>query len=87
MTLERTVFSRTQHALAATGDSARAAQVALRLVADADPLFAQSAVADAAKVGGAAARAALTAALPKESRVFVRLAIQNALKPPAGPPR
>ena len=40
-------------ALAATGDSARASQVALRLVADPDPLFAQSAVADAAKVGGA----------------------------------
>ena len=69
-------------ALAATGDSARASQVALRLVADPDPLFAQSAVADAAKVGGARARAALSAALPKETRVFVRLAIQNALKPP-----
>jgi len=70
-------------ALAATGDSARASQVALQLVADPDPLFAQSAVADAAKVGGANARAALSAALPKETRVFVRLAIQNALKPPA----
>jgi len=72
-------------ALAATGDSARASQVALKLVADPDPLFAESAVADAAKVGGASARAALTRALPKESRVFVRLAIQNALKPPAAP--
>ena len=74
-------------ALAATGDSARASQVALRLVADPDPLFAQSAVRDAAKVGGASARAALNAALPKESRVFVRLAIQNALKPPPPAPR
>ncbi len=69
-------------ALAATGDSARASRVALRLVADPDPLFAQAAVRDAAKVGGASARAALAAALPKESRVFVRLAIQRALNPP-----
>jgi len=73
-------------ALAATGDSARASQVALKLVADPDPLFAQSAVADAAKVGGASARAHLATALAKETRVFVRLAIQKALTPPASPP-
>ena len=72
--------------LAATGDSARASRVALGLVADPDPLFAQAAVRDAAKVGGASARAALSAALPKESRVFVRLAIRNALQPPAPSP-
>ena len=68
--------------LAASGDSARAATVALRLIADPDPLFASSAVRVAARVGGAAARAQLQQALAREQRVFVRFAIQQALAPP-----
>ncbi|MFN8652582.1 MAG: M1 family aminopeptidase [Gemmatimonadales bacterium] len=63
--------------LAASGDSARAAAVALRLASDPDPLFAVSAVRVAGRVGGPAAKAQLKAALPKETRVFVRQAIQK----------
>ena len=72
-------------ALAASGDSARATRLALRLIADPDPLFARAAVVDAGKVGGAQARAALAAALPKETRVFVRIAMQDALKTAVAP--
>ena len=67
--------------LAQSGDSARATAVALRLIADPDPLFAQAAVRTAARVGGAAARARLQQALAQEKRVFVRIAIQRALGP------
>jgi HEAT repeat protein len=67
--------------LVASGDSARAALVALRLVADPDPLFAVAAVRAAARAGGVAARAQLQQALPHESRVFVRQAIRQALAP------
>jgi HEAT repeat protein len=63
----------------ATNDPARATQVALAAVGDYDPLFAVSAVQTAARVGGPAAKAQLTAALPKETRVTVRSAIQGAL--------
>lgn len=66
-------------ALAQTGDSARASAVALRAVGDYDPLFAVTAVDVAARMGGASARAALTADLKKETRVTVRLAITRAL--------
>ncbi|MGE5743232.1 MAG: M1 family aminopeptidase [Gemmatimonadota bacterium] len=65
----------------AASDSARATTVALRLIADPDPLFASSAVRIAARVGGAAAKARLQQALAQEKRVFVRLAIQRALAP------
>jgi HEAT repeat protein len=84
---ERSLRTTALDALAASGDSVRATRVALKLIADPDPLFARAAVADAGKVGGATARAALTAALPKETRVFVRIAIQEALKPAPGPGR
>ncbi|HWA58374.1 MAG TPA: M1 family aminopeptidase [Gemmatimonadales bacterium] len=63
------------NALAASGDSTRAAAVALRLVSDPDPLFAVAAVRVAGRVGGEAAKARLKRALPKETRVFVRQAI------------
>ncbi|HTS90083.1 MAG TPA: M1 family aminopeptidase [Gemmatimonadales bacterium] len=69
------------NALLSTGDSARAASVALRLIGDPDPLFATAAVRVAARAGGASARASLEAALPRESRVFVRAAIDRALHP------
>lgn len=64
-------------ALVASGDSTRAATMALRLVADPDPLFAVAAVRAAARATGA--RAQLQQALTRESRVMVRLAIQQAL--------
>ncbi len=83
-TEDRNIRTSGLQALAASGDSARAAAVALRLIADPDPLFASAAVRTAGRVGGAAARAALTQALAKESRVFVRLAIQQVLTPTSG---
>ena len=70
--------------LAATGDSARATSVALRLIGDYDPLFAVSAVRVVAQVGGDAGKAKLRDALKKETRVFVRLAMRNALNPSPG---
>ena len=71
--------------LAATGDSARATSVALRLIGDYDPRFAVSAVQVVGQVGGDAGKAKLRDALKKETRVFVRVAMQNALNPrPAG---
>ena len=65
--------------LAATGDSARATAVALKYLGDYDPLFAVTAVDVVARVGGADGKAKLTAALPAEKRVSVRLAMQRAL--------
>jgi len=70
------------NALAETGDSARAATVALGLIGDYDPLFAVSAVRVAGRMGGEAVKAKLREALKKETRVFVRVAMQNALNPP-----
>jgi len=70
--------------LAATGDSARATALALRLIGDYDPLFAVTAVQVVGQVGGEAGKASLRDAVKKETRVFVRLAMQNALNPPAG---
>jgi aminopeptidase N len=67
-------------ALATTGDSARARTVALRAVADPDPLFAAAAVRTVARVGGEAGAAALREALKRETRVTVRLAITRALE-------
>jgi HEAT repeat protein len=83
-TEDRNIRTSGLQALAASGDSARAAAVALRLIADPDPLFASAAVRTGARVGGAAARAQLTQALAKETRVLVRLAIQQVLTPASG---
>ncbi|HEY2806508.1 MAG TPA: M1 family metallopeptidase [Gemmatimonadales bacterium] len=68
-------------ALART-DSARAAALALRLIPDDDQRFAISAVQVVARVGGADSRAALAAMLPRETRLQVRAAIQEALARP-----
>jgi HEAT repeat protein len=67
--------------LAATGDSARATAVALRLIPDYDPLFAVTAVQVVGQVGGEAGKAKLKDALKKETRVFVRAAMERALAP------
>ncbi|MGH7524459.1 MAG: HEAT repeat domain-containing protein, partial [Gemmatimonadales bacterium] len=69
------------NSLAATGDSARASAVSKRLIGDYDPLFAAAAVRVLARIGGDAGKAALREAMPHESRVFVRLAMQQALAP------
>ena len=83
-TEDRNIRTSGLQALAASGDSARAAAVALRLIADPDPLFASAAVRTAGRVGGAAARAKLQQELATEKRVFVRLAIQQVLAPAGG---
>ncbi len=75
---DRNLRTAALNTLAASGDSARATTLALRLVSDPDPLFAVAAVRAAARVGGADAKAQLKQVLPHESRVFVRLAIQRA---------
>ena len=69
------------NALAATGDSARASALSRRLIGDYDPLFAAAAVRVLARIGGDAGKAVLRAAMTHESRVFVRLAMQQALAP------
>jgi aminopeptidase N len=71
------------NALAATGDSARASALSLRLIGDYDPLFAAAAVRVLARTGGDAGKAQLREAMAHEPRVFVRLAMQQALAPPA----
>ncbi|MFI5235778.1 MAG: M1 family aminopeptidase [Gemmatimonadales bacterium] len=67
------------HALAATGDSARATSVALKAMGDYDPLFAVQAVRVAARMGGAAGKAALAEALKTETRVTVRATLEEVL--------
>jgi aminopeptidase N len=76
---DRNLRAEALESLAATGDSARATAVALRYLGDYDPLFAVAAVQVVGRVGGADGKAKLTAALPGEKRVTVRLAIQRAL--------
>jgi HEAT repeat protein len=76
---DRNVRTSALQSLVMSGDSARATAVALRLIADPDPLFAQSAVAVAAQAGGRGVRDRLTQALARETRVHVRLALQQAL--------
>jgi aminopeptidase N len=76
---DRALRTTALNALAATGDSARASAVALRLIGDYDPLFAAAAVRVLARVGGEAGAARLREAMAKETRVFVRLAMQQAL--------
>ena len=56
--------------------------MALRLVGDYDPLFAVAAVGVVGRVGGADGRAKLTQAMRTEQRVYVRLAMQQALAAP-----
>jgi len=67
--------------LLAQADTARAAAVAGRYLDDPDPLFAQGAVSVLGRVGGAAGRARLQAALASETRVHVRAAIARVLHP------
>ena len=75
------------NALAETGDSARATSVALGLIGDYDPLFAVSAVRVAGQMGGEAGKAKLREALKKETRVFVRVAMEQALAAETAPGR
>lgn len=67
--------------LLAQADTARAAATARRYLDDPDPLFAAVAVRVLARVGGAGGRAALQARLPTETRVLVRRAIAEAVRP------
>jgi HEAT repeat protein len=61
------------------GDTAHAAAVATKYIADPDPLFAVQAVNALAKVGGDSGRAALEKAAASETRVTVLAAIHRAL--------
>jgi HEAT repeat protein len=61
------------------GDAARAAALATRYLGDYDPLFAVAAVRALARVGGDTGKTTLRGALPKETRVTVRAAIQAGL--------
>ena len=67
--------------LLAQADTERAAAVAGRYLDDPDPLFAQGAVSVLGRIGGAAGRARLQAALASETRVRVRAAISRVLHP------
>ena len=60
-------------------DKARAVAIATSALTDEDPLFASSAASTLGRIGGAAGRAALQAALAKEQRVTVRAALTAAL--------
>jgi aminopeptidase N len=79
-TEDRNIRQVALQALAATGDSARATAVALRLIPDYDPLFAVTAVQVVGDVGGDAGKAKLRDAMKKETRVFVRAAMRRALE-------
>jgi aminopeptidase N len=76
---DRVVRTQALNALAASGNSARATAVALRLIGDYDPLFASAAVRVVGRVGGADGRAKLAQAMGTERRVYVRLAMQQVL--------
>ena len=78
-TEDRNVRTQALSAIAASGDSARATALALRLIGDYDPLFASAAVRVVARVGGAGGRAKLAQAMRAEQRVSVRLAMQQVL--------
>jgi HEAT repeat protein len=78
-TEDRAVRTQALNAIAASGDSARATALALRLIGDYDPLFASAAVRVGGRVGGADGRARLAQALRAERRVYVRLAMQQVL--------
>ena len=78
-TEERGLRTTALTALATAGDSARATAVAMGLIGDYDPLFAAAAVRSVARTGGEAGKAQLRAAMAHESRVYVKLAMQQAL--------
>jgi aminopeptidase N len=78
-TEDRNVRTQALSAIAASGDSARATALALRMIGDYDPLFAAAAVRVVGRVGGAAGQAKLAQAMRTERRVSVRLAMQQAL--------
>jgi HEAT repeat protein len=82
-TEDRNLRTGALNALAATGDSTRASTLARRLIGDYDPLFAAAAVRVLARTGGEAGKAQLREAMAHESRVYVRLAMQQALTPAA----
>jgi len=67
--------------LLAQADPARAAATATRNLDDPDPLFAAQAVQVLARIGGTAGRATLQARLRIESRVLVKRAIEEVLRP------
>ena len=77
--MDRNVRTQALNAIAASGDSARATALALRLIGDYDPLFASAAVRVVGRVGGADGRAKLAQAVRAERRVYVRLAMQQML--------
>ena len=82
-TEDRNLRTGALNALAATGDSVRASAVARRLIGDYDPLFAAAAVRVLARTGGEAGKTQLREAMAHETRVYVRLAMQQALTPVA----
>ena len=81
-TEDRNLRSTALNALVSTGDSARVNALALRLIGDYDPLFAVAAVRVLARTGGEAGKARLREAMARETRVTVRLAMQQVVGPP-----
>lgn len=69
------------HALTQLSDTAHAVAVATRGIGDYDPLYAVQAVQVLGRIGGAAGRATLERAQTAETRVTVKAAIVQALKP------
>jgi aminopeptidase N len=69
------------HALTQLPDTARAVAVATKGISDYDPLYAVQAVRVLATIGGAPGRATLEKAQSAETRVTVKAAIVQALKP------
>ena len=82
-TEDRNLRTSALNAMVSTGDSARVSALALRLIGDYDPLFAVAAVRVLARTGGEAGKARLREAMARETRVTVRLAMQQVLGPPA----
>jgi len=79
---DRNLRTTALNSLVSTGDSIRVSALALRLIGDYDPLFAVAAVRVLARTGGEAGKAQLREAMARETRVTVRLAMQQALGPP-----
>lgn len=80
---DRALRTTALNAMVATGDSARVSALARRLIGDYDPLFAVAAVRVLARTGGEGGKAQLREAMAHETRVTVRLAMQQVLGPPA----
>lgn len=72
------------HLVAVLLPQLRASALALRLIGDYDPLFAVATVRVLARTGGEAGKARLREAMARETRVTVRLAMQQVLGPPVG---